>query len=81
MRVSGTANADRLKEAHVEIGVGDNPEKWTVASRPITKPVANGIIADLPASAFRGGKQWTLRVIVTNQSGLKREARFKLTLG
>jgi hypothetical protein len=81
VRVTGTANADRLKEAHIEIGAGDTPEKWTAISRAITKPVVNGVIAELPAESFRGGKQWTLRVLVTGQSGLRREARFKLTLG
>src|SRR5260370_134691 len=40
-------------------------------------PASKGVLADLPASAFRGGKQWTLRVIVTNRTGLRREARFK----
>jgi len=81
LRLTGTADADALTEAHVEIGAGDNPTKWTAASRPLAKPVVNGVLADLPASAFRGGKQWTLRVVVSNRKGLRREARFKLTLG
>jgi subtilisin family serine protease len=81
VRVTGTADADALKDAHIEIGPGENPAKWTTASRPLTKPVVNGTLADLPARAFGGGKIWTLRVIVTNRSGLRREARFKLTLG
>jgi Subtilase family len=81
LRVSGTADADSLKDAHLEFGPGDNPTKWTVVARPLTKPVVNGVLADLPADALRGGKQWTLRVVVLDRAGLRREARFKLTLG
>ncbi len=81
LRVTGTADADSLKDAHLEFGPGDNPTKWTVVARPLTKPVVNGLLADLPADAFRGGKQWTLRVVVQDRAGLRREARFKLTLG
>lgn len=81
VRVTGTADADALKDAHVELAAGDNPQQWRPVSRPLAKPVVNAPLAELPASAFRGSKQWTLRVIVTNRSGLRREARFKLTLG
>ena len=81
LRIAGTADADSFKEAQVEIGQGDNPRQWKPASRPITRTVTNGVLADLPPDAFRGSKQWTLRIIVTHRNGKKREARFKLTLG
>ena len=81
LRITGTADADSFQEAQVEIGQGDNPRQWKPASRPITRTVTNGVLADLPPDAFRGGKQWTLRIIVTHRNGQKREARFKLTLG
>lgn len=81
LRVSGTADADRLKEVHIEIGQGDSPSRWKKVSRTVTKPVVAGAIDDLPVDAFRGATRWTLRVVVTHRNGQKREARFKLSLG
>jgi hypothetical protein len=81
LRVTGTADANMLKEARIEIGMGDNPSQWTKVSRTLTKPVIEQVLDDLPVDAFRGSKQWTLRIIVVHQSGQQREARFKLTLG
>jgi subtilisin family serine protease len=81
VRVSGTANADRMKQAQIEIGQGDDPKQWKKVGRTIGKPTVDGVIADLPAESFRGSKQWTLRVIVTHRNGRTREGRFKLSLG
>jgi hypothetical protein len=81
VRVSGTANADRMKEARIEIGAGENPKQWKKVGRTIGKPVVNGVIGDLPVDTVRGAKQWTLRIIVTHRNGRTREGRFKLALG
>ena len=81
LRVVGTADADTLKEARIDIGRGDNPARWTTVVRSIKGQVINGVLADVPADKFRGDKQWTVRVVVADHNGLKREARFKLTLG
>ncbi len=81
LRVTGTADADRLKEARIEIGAGDNPDRWTKVSRTISSPVVSGVLDDLATDAFRAGKQWTVRVIVVHRNGRQREARFKLSLG
>ncbi len=81
VRVSGTANADRLKEAYIEIGAGDAPTSWQRVSRTISAPVVGGVLDDLDPSVFAGNKVWTLRVIAVNQNGRQREARYKLSLG
>jgi subtilisin family serine protease len=80
VRVSGTANADRLKEAYIEIGVGDQPSGWKRAAR-VAGSVENGSLADLDPKLFAGSKVWTLRVIAVHQNNKRRESRFKLTLG
>ncbi|MGO9017703.1 MAG: S8 family serine peptidase [Syntrophobacteraceae bacterium] len=81
LRVVGTAAADTLREARIDIGRGDNPDRWTTVVRSIKGQVIDGVLAEVPADKFRGGKQWTVRVVVADRNGLKREARFKLTLG
>jgi hypothetical protein len=82
LRVSGVANSNKLKEAYIEIGAGDNPDQWKRVSQSISKPVVNdSAIADLPADVFRGSKVWTLRLLVSDQNGKQREARFRLNLG
>ena len=81
VRVLGTADANMLKSARIEIGKGDNPTEWK-AIGPVKKGQGpNSVLGDIPASAFAGSKVWQLRVIVEHGSGAQREARFKLTLG
>jgi hypothetical protein len=70
-----------LKEARIDIGRGDNPVRWTTVVGATNRPVVNGTLGELPADAFSGGKQWTVRIVVVDRNGLTREARFKLTLG
>ena len=81
LRVTGTADGDSLKEARIDIGRGDNPVRWTTVVGATNRPVVNGTLGELPADAFSGGKQWTVRIVVVDRNGLTREARFKLTLG
>lgn len=81
VRVSGTASADQLKEAYIEIGVGDAPTSWKRVSRTISAPVVGGVLDDLDPSVFAGSKDWTLRVVAVDQDGKQREARYKLSLG
>jgi len=81
VRVTGTASADRLREAYIEIGVGDAPTSWKRVSRAINASVTGGVLDDLDPSVFAGSKEWTLRVVAVNQNGKQREARYKLSLG
>lgn len=81
VRVTGTASADRLKEAFVEIGQGDAPVSWKRMSRTIQVSITNGTLDDLDPGVFAGAKDWTLRVIAIHQNGRQRESRYKLKLG
>jgi subtilisin family serine protease len=81
VRVTGTAAADRFKGAQIEIGEGENPTAWQPVGTPIQAPVNAGVLADIPATAFRAGKIWTVRVVSTHTNGRSREGRFILKLG
>jgi len=81
VQVLGTAAADRLASAWIEIGAGDNPAEWQRASRDITAAVTKGALEDIDAQLFRASKVWTLRLVVAHQDGWQREARFLLKLG
>ncbi len=81
VRVIGTVDADKLKQAWIEIGGGDDPQKWKKVSRNVNKPVHGGELDDLPAGHFSGAKKWTLRLVVQHKNGATREARFLLNLG
>ncbi|MGH8616213.1 MAG: S8 family peptidase [Burkholderiales bacterium] len=81
VRVSGTAAADRFKEAVVEIGEGENPGVWQKVGTTLQAPVSAGILAEIPASTFRTAKIWTVRVVSEHTNGRKREGRFVLKLG
>jgi hypothetical protein len=81
VEVTGTASADRLAEAFIEIGQSSAPTSWKRASRQIQTPIVDGVLDDLDPATFAGAKEWTLRVIAVHQNGKRREARYKLTLG
>jgi subtilisin family serine protease len=81
VRVTGTAAADRMRAAWVEVGEGENPSQWRKVSTDVTRAVEGGVIGDIPASNFAGSKVWTLRVVTQHQNGRTREGRFILRLG
>ncbi|MFQ5881017.1 MAG: S8 family peptidase [Candidatus Methylomirabilales bacterium] len=81
LQVNGTINADRLKKAWIEIGKGEKPSEWKKVSQDVTQPVQDGALDAIPASHFKGAKQWTIRLMVEHENGKKREAWFSLKLG
>jgi subtilisin family serine protease len=81
LRVLGTSDADDFKDAVIRIGKGKEPKKWLEVNRKILKPVDAGVLIELPASVFKGAKQWTIRLITRHKNGAEREARFSLKLG
>jgi subtilisin family serine protease len=81
VRITGTADADRLARAWIEIGAGEDPAEWTKVSREIATAVRAGVLDDLKAELFRGAPVWTLRLVVEHADGKRREARHILRLG
>lgn len=81
LRVLGTTNADDFVDASISLGKGKQPDKWLRVRQRIQKPVIGGALMDLPAGAFRGTKEWTIRLITRHKNGAEREARFSLILG
>ena len=81
VRVTGTANADKMKGAWIEIGQGETPTEWKKVTDNVTRPVENGVIGDIETRNLAGAKVWTVRVIVEHQNGRKREGRYVLRLG
>jgi subtilisin family serine protease len=81
LRVSGTIGANDFEEAAVLLGKGETPEKWLRVKKRLNEPVSDGPLIDLPASVFRGAKQWTIRIITKHRNGATRESRFTVSLG
>jgi subtilisin family serine protease len=81
VRVHGTADADALKSARIEVGQGETPTSWksVTAAEPGVGP--DSVLGDIPASVLKGATIWQIRVVVEHKNGSTREARFKLTLG
>ena len=82
VRVTGTANTDRLASARIELGQGESPSdvaKRLAPHRP--RGVRDGVLDDLPAQNFAGAPVWTLRLIVEHTNGKRRETRHVLRLG
>jgi subtilisin family serine protease len=81
VRVRGTADANALKSARLEIGQGDNPASWKSVGAARKGAGPDAILGEIPAAALQGAKVWQIRVLVEHKSGATREARFKLNLG
>jgi subtilisin family serine protease len=81
VRIRGTADANELKAARVEIGQGEEPQSWKSIGPAAKSAGPDATLSDIPASAFTGSKVWQIRVIVEHKNGSQREARFKLSLG
>jgi subtilisin family serine protease len=81
VRVFGSADANALKGARIELGQGDNPKTWKAVGAAKKTAGPDEVLGDIPVSALAGSKVWTIRVIVQHNGGAQREARFKLALG
>jgi Subtilase family len=81
VRVHGTADANAFKSARLEIGQGDDPKTWKTVTAVNKESGSDGVLGDIPASAFAGAKVWSIRVMVIHQNDKTREARYKLKLG
>lgn len=79
-RVLGTVDAESFAGARIEIGAGERPAAWKAVPGGPTKPVQEGVLGEIPASAFQGAAVWTLRVIASHANGRTREARYLLRL-
>lgn len=81
LQVIGTTKADKFSHATIMLGKGKKPKKWFRLKRKISASITSGALMNLPATLFRGAKQWTIRLITVHKDGTKREARFALKLG
>ena len=81
LRLIGTADASEFDSASLMLGRGKEPGKWLRVKQRIDEPVRGGVLMELPAGAFRGAKEWTIRLIARHKNGTEREARFSVTLG
>ncbi len=81
VRVHGTAAANAMKSANIEIAQGESPHEWTRVGPAQRSDTADGVLGDIPAARLKGAKVWQIRVLVEHDNGCKREARFKLTVG
>jgi subtilisin family serine protease len=80
VEVLGTADAERFASARLELGPGDRPAAWTAADDTHTEPVRAGVLGRIAADTLKGSPVFTLRIVVKDQSGRSREARFRLAL-
>ena len=81
VRLRGTADADMLRRAWLEIGEGKEPTDWKKVSGNIERAVNDDTLADIEATHFQGAKQWSVRLFVEHKNGERREARFEMNVG
>ena len=81
LRISGSADANNLAQARLQLGPGEKPEKWYSVKSVISEPKIETSLMVLPAKVFQSAPKWTLKLIVEHADGTKREATFALSLG
>ena len=67
VQIKGTANANKFKEAWLELGAGESPSKWKKIGKKLKKPVKQGILGEIDAQSFKGAKLWVVRIIVKHK--------------
>ena len=80
-QVTGTADADKLDKVTLEIGSGDNPQKWKRVGKSFKQGLVNNVLGNIPASELQGSPVWTVRIVVKHRDGSEREARYTLNIG
>lgn len=80
VRVRGTADANAMKAARLEVGAGEEPRSWRNVTAAKRSSGSDDVLGDIPAAAFAGSKVWQIRILVAHQNGAVREARFRLSL-
>jgi len=81
VRVHGTADANAMKSARLDIGAGETPTSWKPAGVAQKGAGPDSVLGEIPALSFKGSPIWQIRVVVTHNTGTTREARFRLKLG
>jgi subtilisin family serine protease len=81
VRVFGTADANTLKDARIELGQGENPKSFKKISAAKKAAGPDEMLADIPTAALAGSKIWTIRIVVEHRDGRQQQAHFKLNLG
>lgn len=81
LEVFGTADADRFEVAWLELGEGENPQRFRRVGPELTAAVADGKVGEVAARDLTGQSVWTLRLVTRHRDGRLREARFLLTVG
>ncbi len=80
VQVFGTADADLFQKATIAIGAGDDPSEWKDVVE-VKQSVKAGLLGSIPANHFVGAKVWMIRLTTEHRSGMKREFRFRLSVG
>ncbi|GAB4118532.1 MAG: hypothetical protein Kow00104_00330 [Rhodothalassiaceae bacterium] len=79
IEVRGTADADHLKSARLEIGAGEAPARFQSVGEIAKTAIRGGAIGLIPRKAVPKGVS-TIRLVVTHANGREREARYRLTV-
>ena len=74
VQVSGAADSTDFRKATVELGFGAEPKKWSTVET-LSKPVKNGVLANISTSNFNQRGKWSVRVTVVTKRHGEREAR------
>lgn len=79
LSVTGTADSHQFARAELSMSKDPDSGHWRDLA-VLRKPVVDGELASVPASAFKGESQWTLRLLVAHRGGRHAESRFLVNL-
>ena len=75
--LEGVVAADNFSHYQIEMGLGTNPEAFTVVAGPINQIVQQGILGVFDTTQVENGA-YTLRLVVSDRTGGQGEARVRL---
>ena len=74
LEVLGSVEGSDFKEATIDVGLGERPEKWEGAVK-VVQSVSGGRLGLVPATKLNKVGKWTVRLQAMDKKGKLRESR------
>ena len=78
VKVSGTADGNRMASYQIQLGQGESPSSWKTVAAEKGKSVDGGVLASFSAREITARGKWTVRLLVEDSTGRTKEARGSL---
>ena len=80
VNVYGTVQSSHFKKAYLEIGFGDDAEKFKKVGKAIKKEVTEGVLGSIPSAMLKQKGRYCVRLVLETHKDESKEARGSLDI-